>query len=192
MTRDPLPPSFTTGDAAGAGLSDSTLYRMRDRGQLVELSRGVWRQADAPPIANESLLAVQLRAPHGTICLLSALAVHDLTDEIPAAVDLAVPRGTTRPRIEYPPSVVHVFDAGTFQLGRHQLELAPGERIWIYEPARTVVDAVRLRNQIGQQLAYGAAKTLLERERAAGRMLALAKQLRCEGPVVRVLEVLEA
>src|SRR5665811_385409 len=100
-TVEKLPASFTTAQVLEHGVSWSTLYRLRDRGEVVELSRGVWRRADAPPTAHESLLAVALRAPHGTICLLSALAFHELTDEIPSRVDLAVPRGQHRPKIDY-------------------------------------------------------------------------------------------
>ncbi len=52
MGIEDLPASFTTGQARAAGVAPSTLYRMRERGEVVELSRGVWRRADAPPIAS--------------------------------------------------------------------------------------------------------------------------------------------
>lgn len=188
-----LPPSFTTAEVGEHGVSRSTLYRLRDRGEVVELSRGVWRRADAPPTAHESLLAVALRAPNGAICLLSALAFHELTDEIPSRVDLAVARGAHRPTIDYPPVEVHVFDAGTFELGREWVEVAPGEQVPIYNEVRTTVDALRLRNQLGTDLAYGATRRLLARRRsAAGELLRLARHLRCAGPVGEALEVLQA
>lgn len=188
-----LPPSFTTADVAEHGVSTSTLYRLRDRGEVVELSRGVWRRADAPPTPHESLLAVALRAPNGTVCLLSALAFHELTDEIPSRVDLAVPRGTHRPTIDYPPVQVHVFDADTFELGRTAVEVAPDERIAVYNEVRSTVDALRMRNQLGTDIAYGAARRLLEQRRAAaGELLRLAGDLRCAGPVSEALEVLQA
>lgn len=188
-----LPPSFTTSDVTDHGVSTSTLYRLRDRGEVVELSRGVWRRADAPPTPHESLLAVTLRAPHGTICLLSALAFHELTDEIPSRVDHAVPRGTHRPSIDYPPVNVHVFDADTFHLGRTHVKVAPGERIAIYDDVRSTLDVLRLRNQVGTDIAYGAARRLLDRRRAAaGQLLRLAGWLRCAGPVGDAVEVLQA
>ena len=188
-----LPPSFTTSGAADHGVSRVALYRLRDRGAVVQLSRGAWRRADAPPTPFESLLAVALRAPHGTICLLSALAFHDLTDEIPRHVDLAVPRGKHRPKIAYPPVDVHVFDADTFELGREWVEIAPEERAPLYDEIRSTVDALRLRNQVGPDVAYGAARRLLSRRRrAAGELLELARHLRCGGPVGEALEVLQA
>lgn len=188
-----LPESFTTGQATAAGLASTTLYRLRDRGEVVELSRGVWRWADAAPTAHESLLAVTLRAPHGTICLVSALALHELTDELPSAVDLAVSRGATRPRISYPPVAVHVFDADTFGLRREQVEVAPGEHVPVYEPIRSVVDALRLRHQVGVDIAFSALRRLLAQHRgAAGEVLTVARTLDCEGPTRAALEVLQA
>lgn len=188
-----LPSSFTTAQAEQCGVARWRLYELRDAGKVVALSRGVWRRADAGPIAHESLLAVSLRAPRGTICLVSALVFHELTEEFAAEVHLAVPRGLARPSIDYPPVEVHVFDAGTFELGREHIEVAPGEAVTVYDPVRSVVDAVRLRNQIGSDLAYGAARRLLEDQRAAaGDLLATSQQLRCEGPIRDLLEVLQA
>ena len=80
---------------------------------------------------------------------------------------LAVPRGRARPSIDDPPVEVHSFAAGTFELGREHLEVAPGERVTIYDPVRSVADAVRLRNRIGTDLAFGVARRLLEGRRAA-------------------------
>ena len=187
-----LPVTFTTSEAEAAGIPRWRLYKERDQGAVFELSRGVWRQEAAPETAHLDLLAVALRAPHGTICLVSALAFWELADEIPRQVDLAVSRGATRPRISYPATRVHVFDAATFELGIHEPEVAPGEPIHMYGAVRSVVDALRLRNQLGREVAFRAARRLLERERAAGRILELARMLRCETPVAEALEILQA
>ncbi len=76
VSEHELPASFTTAQAAERGVPRWRLYELRDSGQVVSLSRGVWRLTDAPPTAHESLLAVSLRAPHGTVCMLSALSFH--------------------------------------------------------------------------------------------------------------------
>ena len=93
---DALPNSFTTAQAERCGVARWRLHELRDAGEVVALSRGVWRRAEAPEIAHESLLAVSLRAPRGTICLLSALVFHELIDEFATEVHLAVPRGLAR------------------------------------------------------------------------------------------------
>ena len=83
MLVESFPPTFTTRTALAAGLSYRELYRMRDDGELVELSRGVFRCAEAPAATFPDLLAVAYRAPIGVICAVSAAAAHDLTDELP-------------------------------------------------------------------------------------------------------------
>lgn len=190
---DALPPSFTTAQAKQLGVARWRLYEMRDQAELVPLSRGVWRRADAPLTAHESLVAVSLRVPRSTVCLLSALVFHDLTDEFATEVHLAIPRGLSRPSIDYPPVVVHVFDAATFELGRERVEIAAGEHVAIYDPVRSVVDAVRLRHQVGTDIAYGAARRLLDLRRgAAGELIEVGRKLGCVGPVWDLLEVLQA
>lgn len=137
--------SVKASEALEVGIHPRDLYALRDGGFLIELSRGVFRLADAEMIPYLDLVAISQRSPQGTICLNSALSFWDLTDEIPAEVHLAVPRGAHRPVIDYPPVRVHVFAASTFDLGREQVRMDSGEEIFIYSAERSVVDAVRMR-----------------------------------------------
>lgn len=146
--------------SAGARWED--LYRLRDSGWLVEISRGLYRRADAPPIAHLDLIAVSRRAAHGMICLASAAAFWDLTDEIPRKVHLAVPRNRHRPQITYPPTAVHVFAVETFEIGRAHYQFESGDRIWITSRERTVVDLLRLTRQVGRDQALDALRRYLD------------------------------
>src|SRR5262249_41016209 len=83
-------PGFRSRDAIAAGVSWRDLYALRDYGAIIELSRGLYQLADASGIANVDFVAVCGRAPDGMICLNSALAYWDLSDEIPVQVHLAV------------------------------------------------------------------------------------------------------
>lgn len=182
---------FKAGDAIQAGVHPRELYALRDEGFLVELSRGVFRLADAEMSPYLDLVAVSRRSPAGTICLNSALSFWDLTDEIPAEVHLAVPRGSHRPAIDYPPVRIHVFAAGTFDLGRERVCLESGEGIHIYSPERSVVDAMRMRGRVGADVAYEALRRYLRRPGASpGDLLRLARRLRAGGPMSDALEVL--
>ena len=183
--------AFKVGDAVEIGIRPRDLYALRDEGFLVELSRGVYRPADAEMNPYLDLVAVSWRSPRGSICLNSALSFWDLTDEVPAEVHLAVPRGSHRPRISYPPVRVHVFAAYTFDLGRERLRLDSGEEINIYSQERSVVDAVRLRGRVGTGVAYEALRRYLRRPGAStGELLRLARRLRAGGPMADALEVL--
>jgi predicted transcriptional regulator of viral defense system len=160
--------TFTTAQARQALLSPRDLAHLVTEAQIDELSRGVYRRADAPETAHADLLAVCARAPRAVMCGESALALHELIDDIPAAVHIAVPRGTRRPTISYPPTVVAQYAAKTFDLGIERFEAAPGETIPMYNAARSVVDAMRHRSRIGETLALSALGRYLRRSGRGG------------------------
>ncbi|MFD9326747.1 type IV toxin-antitoxin system AbiEi family antitoxin domain-containing protein [Streptomyces sp. NPDC060065] len=145
-----LSPTFTTAQARQVLLSPRDLASLVAEGEIDELSRGVYRRADAPATAHADLLTVCARAPRAVVCGESALALHELIDDIPAVVHIAVPRGTRRPTISYPPTVVAQYVSKTFTLGVERFEAAPGETVPVYNAAPSVVDAMRHRNRIGE------------------------------------------
>jgi predicted transcriptional regulator of viral defense system len=188
-----LPPTFTTGGALACGIHRRHLYAWRDSGLVIELSRGVFRRADAPPATYPDLLAVSYRTPRAIACVLSAAAVHDLTDELPATVQIAVPKPSRPPHVVFPPTTVFRFDAGTFELGLTHVAAAPGEPIRIYDPARTVVDLMRLRHRIGEPTALAALHRYLRgRDARPGELLRIAADLDVYGPVRRAIDIASA
>lgn len=189
-----LPPTFTKGQARAVGITPYALYALRDSGSIIELSRGVYRDAAAPQTVHLDLLAVALRAPAAVVCTESALALHELIDDIPVATSIAVPRGMRPPTIRYPPVIVSRFDPDTFQLGAERFEAAPGEFVPVYGPARSVIDVMRLRHLYGDSLALHALGRYL---RAPGRrdiaqLMNLARALGVEGPVRAATEAVLA
>ncbi|MCY7287196.1 MAG: hypothetical protein LH624_02830 [Cryobacterium sp.] len=82
------------------------------------------------------------------------------------------------------------FDASTFELGLSRVEAAPEEWVRIYDPTRTVVDLMRLRGRLGEDLAYGGLQRYLRRRDARpGELLSVATALDVRGPMRRALEV---
>lgn len=121
--RKKLPSVFTYTEAIARGLSAERLYTYRDQGIVEQISRGVYRWADAPEI-DQNLLEVAYRIPEGTLCLTTALARHGLTDNIPTRIDVAIPRGKRIPTLLSPVDV-RVFqkkhsnwDVGSSKSGR--------------------------------------------------------------------------
>ncbi len=153
---DALPPTFTSGEAHKTGLSTRDLATLATSGEIEELSRGVYRAASAPESGHLDLLAVARRAPHAILCGETALALHDLIDDIPSEVHIAVSRGSHRPQITYPPTVVSQYSAENFRLDVESFEAAPGEEVPMYGAARSVVDAMRFRHRVGEPLALSA------------------------------------
>jgi len=158
-----LPPTFTARAAYDARLSARDLAALREAGEIDELSRSVYRRADAEPTAHLDLLAVCARAPHAVVCGESALSLHELIDDIPHEVHIAVPRGSHRPSISYPPTKVSQYAADTFDYAVERFEAAPGETVPVYGAARAVVDAMRLGGTQGRSLALSALNRYLRR-----------------------------
>jgi hypothetical protein len=186
-----LGPVFRSGEAVAAGVSWRDLYDLRDSGDIIELSRGLFQLADQS-LEHVDFVAVCGRVPDGMICLDSALAYWDLTDEIPRKVHVAVRAGSHRPVIDYPPTQVHVFAAGTFALGRQEVVGQAGERFWISDRERTVADVFRLRHRMGEDLAYAALRQYLRSRPRLARLAEVAQILRAWGPLTNALQVLQA
>lgn len=185
-------PIFRSREAVAAGVSWRDLYDLRDEGDVVELSRGLFQLAEASGIGNIDFVAVGARAPHGMIAMDSALSYWDFTDSIPSQVHLAVPEGAHRPAIDHPPTTIHVFRAATFDLGRIEIREEGGERFWITDRERTVVDAFRLRHRLGEVEAHRALRRYLAQPRPQlARVADLARQLRVSTPVRSALRVLQ-
>lgn len=185
-------PVFRSKEAVAAGISWRDLYALRDEGDVLELSRGLFQLADTAGIGNIDFVAVCARAPHGMIALASALSYWDLTDDIPSQVHLAVPEGSHRPTIDHPPTKIHVFRAGTFDLGRIEVREESGERFWLTDRERTVVDAFRLRHRLGEDEANRALRRYLAQPRPKlARLADLSRQLRVSTPVRSALRVLQ-
>jgi predicted transcriptional regulator of viral defense system len=159
-----LPPTFTYAEARAAGLSPRDLSALLAQEEIHEPSRGVYRLASAPESAHLDLLAVARRAPYAVVCGESALALHELIDDIPTAVHIAVPRGAHRPHITYPPTIVSQYRAETFSVGVELFQAAPGETVPVYGAARSVVDAMRLRHRFGESLALSALSRYVRRQ----------------------------
>ena len=153
-----------TSEALELGVHPRTLYAMRDSGVLDRLARGLYRLADLPPLSNPDLVTVALKVPDGVICLVSALAFHDLTTEIPHAVDVAVQKGSRRPRLEHPPLRVFWFSGPAWHEGveTYHLDEIP---VRITNPAKSVADIFKFRRKLGLDIALEALKRYRESER---------------------------
>jgi predicted transcriptional regulator of viral defense system len=156
--------TMNTGEALAAGIHPRTLYAMRDSGEIESLARGVYRLADLPPLREPDLVTVAKRVPQGVVCLISALAFHELTTQIPHEVRLALPRTARTPSLVYPPLHVFRFSEQAFPVGieTHSMDGVP---VRIYGPEKTLADCFKFRNKIGLDVALEALKTYRKRRR---------------------------
>jgi predicted transcriptional regulator of viral defense system len=179
-----------TSEALELGIHSRTLRAMRDSGVVDRLARGLYRLTELPPLSNPDLVNVALKVPDGVICLVSALAFHHLTTEIPHSVDVAVEKGSWRPRLDHPPLRVFWFSGPAWHegVGTYQVDGVP---VRITTPAKTVADMFKFRRQLGLDVALEALKAYRERDAFdVGELLHYARVCRVEGVMTPYLKAL--
>jgi predicted transcriptional regulator of viral defense system len=133
-----------------AGVTAATVSRMKRKGLILQLSRGLYQLPDAPADVNHPLAEAAKLVPKGVICLTSALAFHELTDTIPSRVWMAIGPKDRRPRTIHPPLQFVRFGDKVLRscIETHSIE---GVTVQIYNPAKTVVDLFRYRQRAGRR-----------------------------------------
>ncbi len=109
-------------------------------------------------------MTVALKIPRGVVCLISALAYHQLTTQIPHEIYVAIPRDNEPPRLDYPPVRVFRFSPPSYGVGveTHALD---GVSVRIYSREKTLADCFKYRNKIGLDTALEALRLYKEQGR---------------------------
>jgi len=146
-----------TAQALKLGIAPVTLYEMARSGILVQEGRGLYRLAEAELPGHPDLVTIAHRIPKAVVCLVSALAFHELTTQIPHRVYVALPKDTKKPRLEYPPIEVVWLSGPAYTEGIERRDL-DGAVVPVYSAAKTVADCFRFRRKIGTDVAVEALK----------------------------------
>lgn len=151
-------------DAIEHGITRYMLYSLRDKGIIEQISRGIYRLVELPPVSNPDLVTIALRYPNAVVCLISALSFHEITTQIPHEVSIAIPRNSHSPSLECPPLLVHRFTDQAYQAGieEHQID---GVTVKIYSPEKTLADCFKFRNKIGMDVVLEALKLYKRRKK---------------------------
>jgi hypothetical protein len=94
--------------------------------------------------------------------------------------------------IDYPPTQVHVFAAEPSSWGGRKWSVRLGERFWISDRERTVVDVFRLRHRWGRTSPTRRCGQYLRSRPKLARLAEVAQALRAWGPLSDALQVLQA
>lgn len=158
-------------------------------GSVERVGRGLYRRTEGEPV-DYDLLEVAVKAHRPTLCLISALALHELTDIIPSVHDIAVPRGVWQPVVSAPVRW-HKFDVPTFDIGRDEFRVDGRHVLGLYDEPRSIVDAYRLRHEVGPEVANEALRRWLRRGGKPADLMRMTKNFRVARPaVLSALQVL--
>ena len=135
-----------------AGVTAATISRMERNGEIIRLARGIYQLHDAPLDASHSLAEAAKRVPKGVVCLVSALAFHGLTDQLPRKVWMAIGEKDWAPRSKAPPIRIVRFTGALLSEGveTHLVESVP---VQVFSVAKTIADCFRHRSKVGLPVA---------------------------------------
>jgi len=177
-------------EAIKLGITRYMLYSMRDRGVVEQVSRGVFRLTDLPPMTNPDIVTVVSRFPNVVICLVSALSFHGITTQIPHEVFVAVNKKSRAPLIDFPPISVHKFSDSAFSKGVENYVI-DGVNVKVYSIEKTIADCFKFRNKIGMDVVLEALKLYKTRKKFnSDELLKYGKICRVEKIMTPYLELL--
>ncbi|MEO8974675.1 MAG: type IV toxin-antitoxin system AbiEi family antitoxin domain-containing protein [Casimicrobiaceae bacterium] len=153
------------------GVTAATVARLEREGAIVRLARGLYQLPDASVDANHTLAEASKLVPKGVICLASALAFHELTDQIPPKVWMAIGPKDWRPRFQYPPVRFARFPETQLSqdVEHHRIE---GIRVPIFGIAKTITDLFRYRRSVGINLALEGLREALRKRKTTPAQIA--------------------
>ncbi|MBE7156869.1 MAG: type IV toxin-antitoxin system AbiEi family antitoxin domain-containing protein [Rhodospirillales bacterium] len=180
--------TLRTVEAQRAGIHPRTLYALRDQGKVEQVSRGLYRLATLPAPGEPDLLAVAKRVPRAVFCLLTALAFHRLTTQVPHVVAIALPRTARTPRLDHPPLEVFRFSPASLGAGVEE-RTVDGVLMRIYSPEKTLADVFKYRHKLGSDVAIEALRTYRgQRRQDWQQVLTFARVCRVENVMRPYLE----
>ena len=173
-------PFFNSKEAKELGVETSVLNHYVKSGRLEWVQRGVYRfTTDAPAhtigVRWSDLIQAVVAIPHGVVCLLSALAIYNLTEAMPRQHWIGIPHSKSVKKSR----LLKIVHFRNIELGKTEIELE-GAQIPIFDRERTIVDAFRL---LSRETAIKALRMAL-RQRGAHKLdlfklESYSKQLRC-------------
>ena len=180
-------PSFSAAEARAMGVSPSLLAYYVQKGEIEKLSRGVYCGNEsirkAVPFEWEDLIATARSIPNGKICLISALALYELTEEIPRQFWIAIPNEQFAPK-RPKTKIIRMRDVKT---GSSRLKLGSA-RVPIFDRERTIIDSFRY---LASEAAIKALKEYLSGKHGKPDLVKLRKYSRkLKTPIDKYVEAL--
>jgi predicted transcriptional regulator of viral defense system len=146
----------TTHQAADAGYSSQLLLKHLRAGRIRRSRRGIYRLVHFPASEHEELTLLWLWFERGGVFShQTALALHELSDALPAQIHLTLPADWRRRRFRVPEGVV-----------LHHADVPMSDRTWfgpvpVTAPSRTLLDCARA--SVSPDILFQASRQALQR-----------------------------
>lgn len=158
-----------------AGVAPQTIARAVEDGEIDRISRGLYQCASAEADTDQALAETAKRIPKGVISMLSALAYHGLTDQMPRKIWVAIGKSDWSPTPSYPPIRTIRFGEKYLSQGIEHHNIA-GVSVPIYSIPKTLADLFRNTKLVDRSVAIeGLRAALGQRKVSAGAIAQAAK-----------------
>jgi len=154
------------------GIDPPTISRAVEAGELIRISRGLYQRSDSEIDTHQTLAEAAKTVPRGVVAMVSALAFHELTDQMPRKVWMAVSVKDWSANVpSYPPIRIVEFRDRYMQHGVEH-HMISGTQVPIYSVTKTLADVFRNRKLVDRSVAVEALRSTLDQRKAAPAAIA--------------------
>lgn len=162
-------------DLRNAGISPQTIARAVAAGEIERISRGLYQKRDAEIEENQSLAEAAMRVPRGVVALVSALAFHGLTDQMPRRIWMAIGPSDWAPVQSYPPIRLVRFSDTYLRQGVAHHAIA-GVQVPVYSIPKTLADVFRNPKLVDRSVAVEGLRAALRQRKVSPGSIAESAQ----------------
>ncbi|MCB9920215.1 MAG: type IV toxin-antitoxin system AbiEi family antitoxin domain-containing protein [Planctomycetes bacterium] len=183
---------FRPSDLEPLGITEPRLRTLVRRGTVEKVAHGLYRLTVADGSELDAVAATCARLPNGILCLLTALQIHHIGTRLSPEVWIGIPYGRRAPRATVARLRVVRFSDEMMTTGVSAIRI-DGVPARITNPARTIIDCLRLPDLVDRETALEATREgLRNRHVSTSGLLRMARACNAPDGVRRDLEVLNA
>jgi len=179
-----------TKDISSKGINRKYLRDLINEDTIERIKRGLYRWKDAKFDVEEELINVSKIVQHGVICLVSALAYHELTTYTPGEYTIAVRRSYNIKLPDYPPIKLYYFSDKYYMDGVEKIDINENI-IKIYNIEKTICDCLRYEDKISKDIIIESIKEYVKRrDKNISKLMNYAAKAKVKDVVQKYIEVL--
>jgi predicted transcriptional regulator of viral defense system len=158
-------------DIRDAGIAGTTIKRALKDGDIIRIGRGLYQNPRAQFNGDVTLAEVAKRIPKGVIAMVSALAYHGLTDQMPRRTWVAIGSSDWLPVQNSLPIRIVRFSDKYLNQGIEQHNIC-GVDVAIYSVAKTLADLFRNTRLIDRSIGIEGLRFALDQRKATPSQIA--------------------
>lgn len=153
------------------GIAGTTIRRALADGDLIRIGRGLYQDPEAEIDSDLTLAEIAKRIPKGVIAMVSALAWHGLTDQMPGKTWVAIGTSDWSP-VQGSPPVRIVRFAGKYLDQGVEHHTISGVDVPIYSVPKTLADLFRNGRLVDRSVAVEGLRAAVEQRKATPSAIA--------------------